>query len=704
MKLKILFLMIFLYFPIADANCASSEWQREEQVAVRLVSAFSSTGSGTTVPLGLQFKLKPGWKIYWRSPGDAGLPPKVTWDRSENVKDLIIGWPAPKRFSVLGLETLGYLDEVILPVELKTILSGATIVRAKVEYLICEKVCIPYVNTLELSLPAGRAVLSDYSNLISQYIAQIPQRDSRHGLSIESSHLTKSGDKNEIIFRAQNKNNFIQPDIYVEGPAGSHFGKPEVIITQDRRMAELRVLASGVGQSALEQGGITATLVDGDKSIEAKLYPKYKLSNIKASLRFSQNEELTLAAIIILALLGGLILNIMPCVLPVLSIKLLGVISNVGKDSKTIRAGFLASAAGILFSFMILAVGLIVLKAGGASVGWGIQFQQPIFLAFLSVVLGLFAYNLFGLFEVKLPAWVGSIVATPLNRDNLAEHFFAGTLAALVATPCSAPFLGTAVGFALSQGWLEILLVFSSLGVGLASPYLLVALFPGLAGFLPRPGPWMNTVKRVLGVALLVTVVWLLYVFANVLDMGGAAALGGLIVTMGVILLLKKLPGSVLGRRSGLIVLFMSVAAIIFPTMWNTGLKPLVDRPHSSTAVWREFDAVQIKNLVADGKTVLVDVTADWCVTCQVNKRFVLDTNRVVAALKTGSIVGMRADWTMPNNEIAKYLGSFGHFGIPFNVVYGPEKPDGIVLPELLTSAILTRVFYEVSGKRGTAQ
>ena len=698
MKLKILFLIICLHFPIANANGASSEWQREEQVAVRLVSAFISTGSATTVPLGVQFKLKPGWKIYWRSPGDAGLPPKVTWDRSENVKDLVVGWPAPKRFSVLGLETLGYLDEVILPVELKLISSGATIVRVKLEYLICEKICIPYVNNLELRLPAGKAVLSDYSNLIAQYVARIPKRDGRHGLSIQSSHLIKSGDKNEVIFFAQTKDVFKQPDVYIEGPAGSHFGKPEVNIAQDRKLAELRVLASGVGRAALEQDGITATLVDGDKSIEAKLYPKYKPSNMNASFRFSQTKELTLAAIIIFALLGGLILNVMPCVLPVLSIKLLGVISNVGKDSKIIRAGFLASAAGILFSFMVLAVVLIILKAGGASIGWGIQFQQPIFLAFLSVVLGLFAYNLFGLFEVKLPAWVGSIVAKRINRGNLAEHFFAGMLAALVATPCSAPFLGTAVGFALSQGWFEILLVFSSLGVGLASPYFLVALFPGLAGFLPRPGPWMNTVKCVLGVGLIVTLLWLLYVFSNVLDMGGAAALGGLIMTMGVILLLKKLPGSALGRRSGLIVVFLSVAAIIFPIVWNTGLKPTGGRPNVSAAVWHKFDAVQIKKLVADRKTVLVDITADWCVTCQLNKRFVLDASRVVEALKAGSIIGMRADWTTPNDEIAEYLGSFGHFGIPFNVVYGPQKPDGIVLPELLTNALLIRVFNEVSG------
>ncbi len=704
MKLKILFLIICLHFPIAGAKGASSGWQHEEHVAVRLVSALSSTGPATSVPLGIQFKLKPGWKIYWRSPGDAGLPPKVTWDRSENVRDLVIGWPVPKRFSVLGLETLGYLDEVILPVELKLISSGATTVRVKLEYLICEKICIPYVNTLELRLPPGRTVLSDYSNLIAQYSARIPKLDGRHGLSIESSHLTKSGDKNEVVFFAQTKNIFKRPDIYVEGPEGSHFSKPEVIFTQDRKLAELRVLANGVELSALERGGITATLVDGDRSIEAKLYPEYKSSNLQASSPFSQNKKSSLTAIIIFALIGGLILNIMPCVLPVLSIKLLGVISNLGNDRRTIRVGFLASAAGILFSFMTLAVGLIVLKAGGASVGWGIHFQQPVFLAFLSVVLGLFAYNLFGLFEVKLPSWVGGVVARRLHRENLTEHFFAGTLAALVATPCSAPFLGTAVGFALSQGWPEILLVFASLGVGLASPYLLVAIFPGLAGFLPRPGPWMNTVKRVLGIALLGTVAWLLYVFANVLDIGAAATLCGLIVTMGIILLLKKLPRSALGRNSGLIVLFLSVAAISFPTRWNAGLKPTGDHFSYSTAVWRGFDARKINNLVADGKTVLVDVTADWCITCQVNKRFVLDSSRLVEALRTGAIIGMRADWTMPNDEIAKYLGSFGRFGIPFNVVYGPEKPNGIVLPELLTNVILTRVLNEVSGVRGEIQ
>ena len=680
-----------------QAYSASSEWQREEQVAVRLISAFDSVGGVKSVPFGLHFKLQHGWKIYWRSPGDAGLPPRLRWNGSSNIESVTIRWPIPQRFSVLGLQTLGYLDEVVLPIDIKLIEPGAATLKLQLEYLICEKICIPYVAAFELQLPAGKLKLSEHSNLLGRYRAKVPRNDDIYGLSFESAIVRMNGEKkHEITFLARAKDAFTMPDVFIEGPAGSFFGKPKVMVSQDEKTAELRVEAGGISRSNLEKDGLVVTLVDGNRSIEAKLHPNFKLTKIKDTTSAGQESDFGLLIIAIFALIGGLILNVMPCVLPVLSIKILGILGNAGKDTRAVRLGFLASAAGIIFSFVILAAGLMLVKASGNSIGWGIQFQQPVFLSFLCVVLGLFACNLFGMFEVRLPSRIGNLVSIRLQGDSFTKNFLIGALAALVATPCSAPFLGTAIGFALSQGWFEILLIFVFLGIGLAFPYLVVAVFPGMASVLPRPGSWMILVKYFLGFVLLATVTWLLFIIANLIGAAGAAVLGALIFTMGVFLALGKTWSPALGRSSGAIVSIICLTAIFLPTIWGPVTRSNKDGIYSATKGWGAFNTMKIQKLVAEGKTVLVDVTADWCITCQLNKRLVLDSREVVTALRSGSVIGMRADWTRPNDAISRYLESFGRYGIPFNVIYGPAKPNGVVLPELLTNNSLKEVFDQV--------
>ena len=340
---------------------------------------------------------------------------------------------------------------------------------------------------------------------------------------------------------------------------------------------------------------------------------------------------------------------------------------------------------------------MIVLKLGGTAIGWGIQFQQPVFLSFLAVILAFFAYNLFGIFEITVPAWAGNLIAGSGSEQNLVSHFMTGALATLVATPCSAPFLGTAVGFALSRGWLDIIAVFSALGVGLAIPYLAVAAFPMLAQKLPRPGRWMNWVRMAMGGALALTVLWLLYVMANVIGQGGAAVLSAFLLLIGAVLWIRRMPASKLGSHASKALIVLGVVAITFPATWERS--PLQARGQAFSSVWQNFDRAKIRKLVAEGKTVLVDVTADWCVTCQVNKRLVLHVGDVGEKIKSRKIIAMRADWTRPSDMIPKYLARFGRYGIPFNVVYGPQAPNGIALPELLTSGLVLGAFERASGK-----
>ncbi|MDD9914499.1 MAG: thioredoxin family protein, partial [Rhodospirillaceae bacterium] len=396
------------------------------------------------------------------------------------------------------------------------------------------------------------------------------------------------------------------------------------------------------------------------------------------------------------ALLGGLLLNLMPCVLPVLSIKLLSVVSYGGREAASVRFGFLATAAGIVTSMLVIAAALLGVKAAGMSVGWGIQFQQPVFLAFMALIVALFAYNLFGLFEIHLPQRLSDMSLRASDQPSAAGHFMTGAFATLLATPCSAPFVGTAVGFALSRDTLEILSVFAALGVGLALPYLAVAAFPRLATALPRPGTWMVVLRQIMGVALAATAIWLLTVIAVQIGTEGALILTAMLVLMGGVLLIQRLPGSRLGRHAGKAVFALSIAALALPVVHMPSGNAVAV---AESGRWERFDQAEIARLVASGKTVFVDVTADWCITCQVNKKVVLDTQPVASWLDSQNVVAMRADWTRPNQDVANYLASFGRYGIPFNAVYGPDAPQGIALPELLTSDIVVQAAVKSDSK-----
>ena len=351
-----------------------------------------------------------------------------------------------------------------------------------------------------------------------------------------------------------------------------------------------------------------------------------------------------------------------------------------------------ASAAGILVAFLLLAGVLAGMKAAGASVGWGIQFQQPLFLAGMAIVLVLFAANQFDLIHLPVSSGFLTRVSSVAGGTSATAHFLSGFVATLLATPCSAPLVGTAVGFALSQGTVEIVAIFAALGVGMASPYLLVAAFPAMTNVVPRPGPWLIQVKRLFGLALLASAGWLLVVLAEVTDKSLAIALGATLIAF-----------LALSKRANPKMVAVAVTAVAV-----TGAVFALATPQSRTGAqneipWRTFSNRDLKELVGAGDTVFVDVTADWCITCKINKAFVLNKPEVAERLSS-DIVPMRADWTKPDAEISQFLRQHGRFGIPFNIVFGPAAPNGIALSEILSTSSVSAAFNDAAATSNRSQ
>ena len=675
---------------VAAAPAGTSDWSQNEFGMVRLVSATDAVGSGEVVRLGLEFRLAPHWKVYWRSPGAAGYPPHVDFAGSTNLDDAVLRWPAPTRFSVLGLETLGYEDQVVYPIQARLSRAGeALALKARVDYLTCNEICVPMTVDLALNLPAGPAEPSKFVHLIERFDAQVPGDGEASGITLGPAHLARGAAAASVIeISAFSTTPFIAPDLFVEGPPLYAFDRPEVRLEAGGRRADLRFAVHAATETAPPLAGepLTFTLTDGIRAVEAT-------RTLRSAPVTEASSTFGWTAILIVALLGGLILNLMPCVLPVLSLKLLSIVKMGGAKRASIRRGFLATAAGIVASFMLLAAVLAALKAGGVAIGWGIQFQQPVFLGAMALLVALFAANLWGLFEIRLPGFLGGRLATAgsggVAEPGLAAHFMTGALATLLATPCSAPFLGTAVGFALARGTGEILLVFAFLGLGLALPYLAVAAFPGIARRMPHPGAWMLTLRRVLGMLLAGTAVWLLWVMAAqrspLLVLAEAAAIVAVVAALP--LLRRRAWPVVAGALAGL-----SAVALVLPAL-STAPAPTAPVEGSAQTAWAPFRPTEIAGLVTEGKTVFVDITAEWCVTCQVNKAAVLERGKAAERLASAGVVAMQGDWTRPDDAIARYLASFGRYGIPFNAVYGPDAPDGVVLPELLSQGAVAEAF-----------
>ncbi|HIF9128788.1 TPA: protein-disulfide reductase DsbD family protein [Photobacterium damselae] len=671
------------------ASTLTTGWVHNPQhppVAVRLMLTGEKNEANKTVEGLLEVKLDKDWKTYWRSPGEGGTAPSINWELSSNLNSVDWHWPLPKRYEFLGVETLGYKHDVIFPMTFHLDdMNKPVFLSGKLTMSSCTSICVLTDYELSLDFNPEKLVPSvDAMVLYNKGNSLVPKPST----AVELTQVSYDEAKKIVSIVATNKAGWTNPDVFVDGQSKpvkqTSFLTPKIDVSGEQLIAQVPV-SSWFGTPKLVGEPLSVTITDKDIAVELS-----KTADNKPIIAL-QNDSLL--KVIGLALLGGLILNIMPCVLPVLGMKLSSVISAKGLERRQIRSQFIASALGILVSFWLLAGFLALLKVSGQALGWGVQFQSPWFIGAMMIITGLFAANMLGLFEIRLSSNTNTWLATR-GGNSYGGHFVQGMFATLLATPCSAPFLGTAVAFALGANYLTLFAIFTALAVGMAAPWLLIALFPQLANALPKPGMWMNTVKTIFGLMMLVTSLWLLSLMANFFSLK-------IVIVIGVIalaLLLSQL-WRIKGKRAtlltvGFLIIVTAIGLIIGSLTADKWAKPLPQDHH-----WTPLNVEQIKQDVAQGKTVFVDVTADWCITCKANKVGVILQEPVYSALDQENIVLMRGDWTKPSDYVTNFLQSHGRFGVPFNIVYGPAAPNGIELPVILTSEQVLDALKQASSK-----
>lgn len=660
---RLLTLMMSLALAVPAAWAGSSFEHQSNALSARLVVAEDHvTPDATRLSAGLVLTMKDGWKTYWKSPGQVGLPPEIDWTGSQNLRDATMLWPAPTRFVAFDIENYGYANAVTHPLELSLSQQGTAVkLRAAVALLVCSDICVPENFELSLDLPARDAAPSidaEAATLIADAAARVPVTGPEVGFEITAAAL----DAEALSLSLRSDIPMTEPSVFPDMGLDAAFGAPEVRMGAGGSTATVRmpVLSMPADPEPLE-----VTVVDGDR---AALFTPALSATAPA-----QTAAPALWWTLGLAFLGGLILNVMPCVLPVLSIKFTSALKSSDQSQARIRAGFLVSALGVLAFMLSLALILLLVRETGGQVGWGMQFQSPVFIAVIVSIMTLFTANMAGLFEINLPQSWMSRLAEADGRPGLVGDFSTGALAAILATPCSAPFLGTAVTVALAgSGW-TTMAIFTALGTGLALPYLLVAARPSLVQALPRPGSWMGILKLVLAAMMGATALWFAWVLWG---MTGPLGVGVLSAALAIVILAIGLKRAPLLSGTALILAVAAMPWLMAPMQPARGQ----DRP------WQSFSQLEVARLVSDGEVVFVDVTADWCLTCKANKSLVLDRAPVRDAVFGTDVKALQADWTRPDPTILSYLQQNGRYGIPFNKVYGPGAPDGIALPEILTA------------------
>ena len=671
-----LFYIIIIFF-FTNAFALQTNWSNGIESQVRIISSSTHTNNQNELYLGLQYQLKKGWKTYWLSPGEGGFPQNINWSKSRNIQNIEVLWPTPYEFEILGFKSLGYSDEVVFP--LKTTIQNIakeTSVVLDVNYLICKDICIPGNAYLELIIPSGIGQITEHSFIIEKSLSLIPINNLEISeLENVSAKASADSDNVSIIITASSQKAFVDPKFYLD----TEFGLPVItpIINYSANYKNLK--ANFIFEKKLftkKSFNLDVIIKDNNQAFEINTDIKIEEKQSK----LSQNNSLI--HFLLIAFIGGLILNIMPCVLPVLSIKLLSILKK-SEEKHLIRKSFIITSAGIVSSFMLLALIFIILRFIGVNIGWGMQFQQPLFLIIIALILFLFALNLFGLFEFNVPSLISSRIHQKLHQTNYFSDFFNGFFATILATPCSAPFVGTAITLAFTQSYSVMMEIFFCMGVGMAAPYLLVSLFPSIAMILPKPGQWMQGIKYFLGLLLLATLAWIGSILLNHFNVY-------FIITSSILLFLTSLILKFYKKK----LLILLASSIIFLSLPNFSFFKFDQQIKASD--WVDLTAIQIDDHIQNFDVLFVDITADWCAICQFNKINVINSSIVKEIFTKNNVIKIQGDWTKPNEKIEYFLQQHNKFGIPLNVMYSKSHPEGVVLSELLTINEIEKVLEKI--------
>jgi thiol:disulfide interchange protein DsbD len=694
---------------LVSAAIALAQPVRVDHAEAELVAATDAVVPGQPLTIGLRIKHDPHWHTYWQVPGDSGLPTTVAWQLPPGFTAGPIQWPVPKRLPVGPLVNFGYEGELLLPVEVSVpagLAAGQSmLLKARADWLICKDVCIPGGADLRLVLPVrGDAAPSPHAALFSRTMALVPKP-----AELEAASATLEQDRIRLVFRPEaavrSLEFFPLEEARVE-PAAPQALRAEaestaLYLTAAQPVAPAFTRLKGVlvanGGPAEGAAGGWARVID--VPLVAGVVPQVAAADrpATASAAAPAPSTMTLWLALIGALIGGVILNLMPCVFPVLSLKLLSLMQHQRSDDAahvkhaSLRAHGGAFAAGVVLCFVLLAGLLIGLRATGEQLGWGFQLQTPWVIAALTLLFFVIGLNLLGAFEFTFGgALASSDAAQRLQGDSLGGSFATGVLAVVVAAPCTAPFMGAALGYAVTQPAPVALAVFAVLGIGMALPYVALTWMPALLARLPRPGVWMVRFKQVMAFPMFATCVWLLWVLAQQI---GVDALG--LVLFGLVLLgmaawaLGLVQGG--ARRWRWLALAAAPLALyaVFSATRPGATAPQRDLAQAgATHGWQAWSRAEQEAQVAAGKPVFVDFTAAWCVTCQANKRLVLASDAVQQAFAARGVTLMRADWTNRDDAITRELARFNRNGVPLYVLYG-RSGQTEVLPELLTERIV---------------
>ncbi len=689
-----------------------------------LVSEAAAAQPGAKVTVAVRLTLDSGWHTYWINPGDAGLPLKVKWTLPAGATAGPLEFPTPRLTPQAPLMSYGYENEVLVLTELQvpaTAAIGSTLtISGKGEWLACAEICLPASGTFTLDIPIAAApgASTRWTAAIASARSSVPVVASSWQAQ---SWTTPTGYVLTVVGNADVPP-IVEPYFFVDSANVIEHANPQRFARAgDTLVFALPRGAQSVGSAAMLRGIVTGdvrervthgwlvsapTGTDVPKALRtralalladtaARQYGGVTIAPpvAEASAIPDPGADMTLVAAIAFAFIGGLLLNLMPCVFPVLSVKVLALLEHGGtRDAARGRTHGLAFGAGVLISFWLLAGVLMALRAGGESLGWGFQLQSPPVVATLALLMFALGLNLSGVFEIGLTLTrLGGAGAGGGYGDSL----LTGVLAVLVAAPCTAPFMGAALGFALVQPAAVGLLVFTALGIGLALPFVVLASVPQLLRFLPRPGPWLETLKQFFAFPLYATVVWLLWVFGQ---QTGVDALAIVLLAMIVLALGAWLWGrGVRSDRSGTRVVAAAVmlGAVAISIVSSSRAEPVSSDASARNATagvggWEPYSPQRVSELRAEGRPIFVDFTAAWCLSCQVNERVALRTDAVGDAFTRANVALLRADWTSRDSVITNVLASFGRSGVPLYVLY-PAGTGGkaTILPAVLTPGMV---------------
>lgn len=694
-------MLCWLTFAIAPQGRGQT-YQGKQLVKAELLADTSAVVPGKPFTVGLLLRMAPGWHTYWKFSGDAGLPTELKWKLPPGWKISEIQWPIPlKTIDPGDIETYGYENEVLLMQEITPppkIDSSPTKLSADASWLVCEKICIPGSATLPLDLPVAATSQPANTELFARYRRLLPQN--WPGTNVATADWNRTGSDLRLKVRSATLANYQAVDFFPlpdEGTVVGHLA----IESRNNNEVSFRI---PIESSAKNLSTIAGLIVFSQQPNGADR-AAWQISPPSVGAAVGPPPPRGIFTFLLFGFLGGLILNLMPCVLPVISLKIFGFIQQAGQSRQKIFRSGIAFTIGIFAWFLALALLLIALKGGGRDVTWGgFQFTNAYFVLALSVIVLVFALNLFGVFEISLPQSMTRGLLSTTDRKDLLGSFFQGVFATVLATPCTAPFLGTALGFAFAQSPAIILAMFVAIAAGMSAPYFLLTAQPAWLRFVPRPGPWMLHVKQFMGFLLLATLLFLLYVLGAQRGLEGAIWASCFLLVISVACWMKGafiLPTASLAKRS--IVLVLVLVLLVASGVYFIGDKFQSTRLASAASGlrgdWQPFTPERLQAELDQGHTVFMDFTAAWCLTCKFNEASVLESAEVRDAFARRGIVKMKADWTNGDPAITKLLRQFGRPGVPLYVLYPGKGADPIVFPELLTKSIVLEKLETVANK-----